>query len=75
MMPGWCVSVCVCGIEVQEAARVRALHANEDLLFIVLALADEEHGADDGTKEGEGADDASDDGTCRRAGKDWPLLF
>lgn len=65
----------VCVTEVQEAARVWGLDANEDLLFIVFALADEEHGADDGTKEGEGADDASDDGTCRRPGKDWPLLF
>lgn len=65
----------VCVLGEFEATRVRALDANEDLLFIVFALADEEHGADDGTKEGEGADDASDDRTCRRTGNDWPLLF
>lgn len=69
MMSRQCVRVCVLW------ERVWALSTNEDLLFIVFALADEEHGADDGTKEGEGADYASDDRTRRRTGNDWPLLF
>lgn len=37
---------------------------NEDLLRVLLALADEEDDADDEADEDEGASDAADDGAC-----------
>ena len=48
---------------------------NEDLLCVLLALADVEDGADDEADEGEGASDASDDGACGRARGDRSLLL
>lgn len=49
--------------------------ANEDLLSVVPALADEEDDADDDADDGEGAEDSTDDGSCWRAQSDLPLLF
>lgn len=48
---------------------------NEDLLRVLLALADEEDDADDEADEEEGACDAADDGACRRARSHRSLLL
>lgn len=48
---------------------------NEDSLCVLLALADVEDDSDDDADEGEGAQDTSDNGTCRWAGSDLSLLF
>lgn len=40
-----------------------------------MALADVEVDADDDAEDGEGAKDATDDGTCRRPGSDLQLFF
>lgn len=49
--------------------------SNEDLLSIILALADEEDHANNEANEDEGGEDTTDDCSCRRARSDFSFLF
>ena len=53
----------------------RCTAANEDLLSVLLALADEEDDANDDADEDEGAEDPADHCTRRRARRDLSLLL